>query len=94
MKIISKTDEIIARYEKLGLVKEISRAELQAAYSRSCNHKAEPEVLPNCPKCEVNDVKHHVKRESNGVMGPGYSSWITEEYYICNKCGIHFSKVK
>ncbi len=46
-----------------------------------------------CPACKSTDKHHYIKRDSNGVMGPGFSSWITEEYLICKSCGIHYSDV-
>lgn len=44
-----------------------------------------------CPACKCTDKKHHVKYESNGILGPGSRSWTTEDYYICQGCGIHFN---
>ena len=47
-----------------------------------------------CPLCKSTDKHHYIKRDSNGVMGPGFSSWITEEYLICKGCGVHYSDLK
>jgi len=44
-----------------------------------------------CPVCKSTDKIHHIKRNSNGIMGPGHSSWVVEEYLICKGCGIHYS---
>ena len=44
-----------------------------------------------CPSCDSTDKGHHVKYESNGIIGPGSHSRVTEDYYICQKCGIHYS---
>ena len=45
----------------------------------------------SCPVC-LNSKKRRFKTaESNGVMGPGYHSRITNDYFICETCGIHFS---
>ena len=46
-----------------------------------------------CPLCKSKDKINHIKRDSNGVMGPGHSSWITDQYLICKGCGIHYSDV-
>lgn len=46
-----------------------------------------------CPVCKSADKIHHIKRNSNGIMGPGHSSWITEEYLICKDCGVHYSDI-
>lgn len=46
-----------------------------------------------CPVCKSIDKIHHIKRDSNRVYGPGYSSWITEEYFICKSCGVHYSDI-
>lgn len=44
-----------------------------------------------CPNCKSKDKKHILKYESNGIMGPGSRSWTTDDYYICQSCGIHFT---
>lgn len=44
-----------------------------------------------CPVCKSTEKIHHIKRNSNGVYGPGRSSWIEEEYLICKGCGVHYS---
>ena len=44
-----------------------------------------------CPLCKSTDKIHHIKRNNNGIIGSGYSSWITDEYLICKSCGIHYS---
>lgn len=47
-----------------------------------------------CPLCKSKDKNHIVKYVSNGVFGPGYHSKVTDDYYVCNSCGIHFSDLK
>lgn len=44
-----------------------------------------------CPACESEDTYLHERRENNGVMGPGHSSWVVESYWVCDDCGIHFT---
>lgn len=46
-----------------------------------------------CPVCKSTDKIHHIKRQSNGIYGPGHSSWVTENYLICKSCGVHYSDV-
>ena len=41
-----------------------------------------------CPSCKSTDKEHIVKSNDNGIFGPGYHSWIVEEHFVCNKCGI------
>jgi hypothetical protein len=46
-----------------------------------------------CPVCKSNDKIHHVKTKNNGIMGPGFSSWVTDEYLICKSCGVHYTDI-
>ena len=46
-----------------------------------------------CPLCKSTDKIKHFKRESNGIMGPGFESRITDEYLICKSCGVHYSDI-
>jgi transposase-like protein len=46
-----------------------------------------------CPVCKSTDKIHYIKRNNNGIIGPGFSSWITEEYLICKSCGIHYNDI-
>lgn len=46
-----------------------------------------------CPVCKSNQKKHYVKSNNNGVYGPGSYSWITDDYYICLECGVHYSDI-
>ena len=43
-----------------------------------------------CPSCKSVSKQHVEKRKDNGIYGPGFSSWIVDEYYVCNKCGTMF----
>jgi transposase-like protein len=45
----------------------------------------------SCPVCSNSKKRRFITAESNGVMGPGYHSRITNDYFICETCGIHFS---
>jgi len=46
-----------------------------------------------CPVCKSTDKIHHIKRQSNGIYGPGHSSWITDNYLVCRNCGIHYNDI-
>lgn len=46
-----------------------------------------------CPFCKSEDIKDESIRDSNGVLGHGYRSWVVKEQYSCNACGIMFKKV-
>ena len=58
--------------------------------------KQEEERIKNikCPSCQNTDKAHIVKRNDNGIFGPGYSSWVVDEYYVCNKCGTMFKDME
>jgi hypothetical protein len=44
-----------------------------------------------CPSCQSDNTYLSERRENNGIMGPGYSSWVVESHWECNDCGIHFT---
>ena len=46
-----------------------------------------------CPVCKSTDKIQRIKRKSNGVMGPGFSSWVTDDYLVCRDCGIDYDDV-
>jgi len=45
-----------------------------------------------CPSCKSDKKERFERRDDNGIIGPGYSSWVVEAYWICKKCGTHYSK--
>lgn len=47
-----------------------------------------------CPVCKSTNKKHIVRSENNGVFGPGYSSWIVDDYFVCQNCGVMFKDIK
>ena len=47
-----------------------------------------------CPVCKSENIKHKEIREDNDVCGPGYCSWVVDEYEICQDCGIMFKNVE
>lgn len=44
-----------------------------------------------CPICKSNNKFRHMLTENNGIFGPGYSSHVILDFYICNDCGVHYS---
>lgn len=47
-----------------------------------------------CPVCKSTDKANVKKTDSNGIIGPGYSSWVTEEYIVCNNCGVMYKDLR
>ena len=45
----------------------------------------------SCPCCNSKKKQHVVKSKNNGVIGPGFHSWVTDDYYVCLDCGVHYS---
>jgi len=43
-----------------------------------------------CPICGYN--KYGEKKTSNGIFGPGGTSWV--EYYYCEGCSVMFTDVE
>ena len=46
------------------------------------------EKIKPCPVCYSNKLKP--SHRGNGVMGPGYRSWV--QYYVCQGCGVTLDK--
>jgi len=46
-----------------------------------------------CPLCKSTDKIHNIKRDNNGIIGSGFSTWVTDEYLICKSCGIHYNDI-
>lgn len=46
-----------------------------------------------CPVCKSENTKDESRREDNGVIGTGYTSWVVEEKHLCNDCGVYFKPV-
>lgn len=47
-----------------------------------------------CPLCKSTNVEDASTYASNGVLGPGHSSWKTFDALCCNNCGIFFRAVE
>ena len=52
------------------------------------------ESIFTCPSCNSNNVKVVEKRNNNGIIGPGYASWVVDSYFSCKDCGTRFDKIK
>lgn len=54
--------------------------------------KEQPEIKrpAPCPCCKSLNTSHIVKRDSNNVYGPGFHSWIVDQYWSCTDCGVRF----
>jgi protein-arginine kinase activator protein McsA len=54
--------------------------------------KAEEDRIKSlkCPSCKSTSKEFVQHRNDNGIIGPGYASWVTNEYYVCKKCGTMF----
>lgn len=51
------------------------------------------ETVKICPSCKGSNVEVKEIRDDNGVLGPGYFSWIVDSYYRCIDCGTRFDDV-
>lgn len=59
---------------------------------QNCSNCERLEKLKNikCPCCKGDDISLSQQRESNGVLGSGFSSWVTAENFVCLDCGVMF----
>jgi len=48
--------------------------------------------VKDCPACKSKDTYLYERRENNGIMGPGFSSWVIDSYWVCNECETHFGR--
>ena len=86
-------------WEKLDIGDFGARIKLQEKIEYEARMKKEQEEKERidsikCPACKSTNKHHHKKYQNNGILGPGSTSWITEEYLVCLDCGIHFSDLK
>ena len=82
-------DKILKDKQRVNL-KELYEDEVRL-YKEKVKKEEDRVVAMTCPCCKSADKKHNMLSTSNGVMGPGYSSRIIADYYICQSCGIHYS---
>lgn len=59
---------------------------------KSCKNCERLEKLKGkkCPCCKSTDIDLIQQTKNNGVMGPGFSSWVVSENFACNDCGVLF----
>lgn len=74
-----------------GKIKKPSHETVEALNALFLNH--DPNKLC-CPLCKSEDINKSERRENNGIIGPGYSSWVVSSNCICNNCGIMFQPIK
>lgn len=48
-------------------------------------------VSSECPVCKHPEASQVIEGTSNDIYGPGYHFHKTNEYYICEKCGVHYN---
>lgn len=48
--------------------------------------------VKECPACKSTDTFLYERRENNGIIGPGYKTWVVESRWECNECEAHFGK--
>jgi C4-type Zn-finger protein len=46
-----------------------------------------------CPSCKGHNVNKKETRRNNGIIGPGYRSWVVDSWYSCLDCGTRFDLV-
>lgn len=47
-----------------------------------------------CPVCKSKDKRHIVNTENNGVIGIGHASWVVDDYFVCQNCGVMFKDIR
>jgi transposase-like protein len=89
LKIVPDPDYMVSYKERIDAKNKAFREAKEAEEQRI--------AAIQCPTCKSTDKEHIIKSDSNGVCGPGYHSWIIDEYFVCNECGTMFkdlSKLK
>jgi transposase-like protein len=99
MKNIYKTT--LEKLLKEGKVRTIPDIDFMESYKecidrknkefREAKEKEEERISAiTCPSCKSTDKEHIVKSNNNGILGPGYHSWIVDEHFVCKKCGVMY----
>ena len=76
--------------QHLDKIQEMYEEEVRA-YKERVKQEEDRVAAMTCPCCKSAEKIHNVESTSNGVMGPGYSSHVTADYYICRSCGVHYN---
>lgn len=66
---------------------KITKEEIQEAIMKDAPPKKK------CPNCASEDIRDISERADNGIIGPGYCSWIVREEYKCNFCNQTFQPI-
>lgn len=74
-----------------GKIKKPSHEVVMKLNEIYLNH--DPDKL-RCPLCKSEDIHKDEKRSNNGIIGPGFSSWVIASNCVCRNCGIMFQPVK
>lgn len=82
--------------EEIKAKEEEAEKKYQTALAKYNKEKAKEEKriknLP-CPCCKSINKQHILKHKSNGVMGAGYHAYVTDDYWVCEGCGVHYSDI-
>ncbi len=87
----AKKTEIKIDWGKHFEDKKIEKEKAMEKYLEDIKNEEERIEKLCCPICKTSNKKRFITADSNGIMGPGYNSIITNDYFICQSCGIHFS---
>ena len=95
VKLVPEVQALLSsKYNKKGrAMQEFKYLFLAYSYKSPYRDFSEKERIAEirCPSCGAKVKEHYINQGTNGVIGPGRSSWLIEEYYICKGCGIHYS---
>lgn len=80
-------------WDKLVKENEIRQEEADRRRQKEEEKEAKRFKKLSCPVCKSTKKYCVVKSDNNGVFGPGYSSWKTEEYLVCESCGVMFKDI-
>lgn len=70
----------VSRGECIRLVKEYLGQQIPEE-----NHDGPP-----CPVCDSTNTKPIEKRQNNGILGPGFRSWVVDRFMSCKNCKTRF----
>jgi len=96
-KLKSPIDDILKRSTPVEMPKIDWKAEHKKEVENYENWwKKEKKRIDNikCPVCQSTKKENIEKTKSNNIIGPGYNSWVTEEYLVCGKCGVMYKDLK
>jgi len=95
-KIKSPIDNILKKGVPVDLDPNWYKKHLQAqeeAKIKALKEEHERIGKLKCPSCDSTMKEHIVKSDNNGVFGPGYRSWVRDEYFVCLECGTMYKDI-